>query len=78
MLLPWPVSSPASVRPRIHRPSTNRPSSTVASSTIGQLWPQRRTADAFARLLNGAELKLEQVVPIEDSLFSVWEGTRAF
>jgi hypothetical protein len=33
--VPWPVSSPASTRPRIHRPPTKRPSSTVASPTMG-------------------------------------------
>jgi len=38
---------------------------------------KERTAAEFARLLDGAGLKLEQVVPIEDSFFSVVEGSCA-
>lgn len=36
---------------------------------------KERTADEFARLLDGAGLKLEQVTPIEDSFFSVVEAS---
>jgi len=37
---------------------------------------KERTGDEFARLLDGAGLKLEQVVPIENSFFSVVEASR--
>jgi hypothetical protein len=38
---------------------------------------KERTADEFARLLDGAGLKLEQITPIEDSFLAVVEASRA-
>jgi hypothetical protein len=38
---------------------------------------RERTADEFARLLDGAGLKLERITPIEDSFLAVVEASRA-
>jgi len=66
MLLPWPVSKPI-----------GHPHRFIDLEMMVSFGGKERTAAEFARLMDGAGLKLEQVVPIEDSFFSVVEGSRA-